>query len=193
MGGGSRNPEATGPAPSAQADPNRGHSLLAWFSTSVGGSASGRVPLDGFRFFGPSRRSCIPARGPPRRWTPRGTNEVLILDEGEVISGSSTIARWAKKNPILERNSSAGASGEAGKSVSTASIASSSPGSNFSKKTWACLRPPRSPAAICRRPSTPRNISTSAQPGEAGVTPAAEAESPRAAPARRASAAPRGR
>ncbi len=30
-----------------------------------------------------------------------GTNEVpvLILDEGEVISGSSTIARWAKEHP----------------------------------------------------------------------------------------------
>ncbi len=30
-----------------------------------------------------------------------GTNEVpiLILDDGEVISGSSTIARWAKEHP----------------------------------------------------------------------------------------------
>jgi len=30
-----------------------------------------------------------------------GTNEVpiLILDDGEVISGSSTIARWAKERP----------------------------------------------------------------------------------------------
>jgi glutathione S-transferase len=33
-----------------------------------------------------------------------GTNEVpiLVLDDGEVISGSSTIARWAKENPSLE-------------------------------------------------------------------------------------------
>ena len=30
-----------------------------------------------------------------------GTNEVpiLILDDGEVISGSSTIARWAQEHP----------------------------------------------------------------------------------------------
>jgi glutathione S-transferase len=30
-----------------------------------------------------------------------GTNEVpiLVLDDGEVVSGSSTIARWAGKNP----------------------------------------------------------------------------------------------
>ena len=30
-----------------------------------------------------------------------GTNEVpiLVLDDGEVISGSSTIARWARENP----------------------------------------------------------------------------------------------
>jgi glutathione S-transferase len=30
-----------------------------------------------------------------------GTNEVpiLVLDDGEVISGSSTIARWAKEHP----------------------------------------------------------------------------------------------
>jgi len=30
-----------------------------------------------------------------------GTNEVpiVVLDDGEVISGSSTIARWAKENP----------------------------------------------------------------------------------------------
>ena len=30
-----------------------------------------------------------------------GTNEVpiLVLDDGEVISGSSTIARWAKERP----------------------------------------------------------------------------------------------
>jgi glutathione S-transferase len=31
-----------------------------------------------------------------------GTNEVpiLILEDGEVISGSSTIARWAKEHPV---------------------------------------------------------------------------------------------
>jgi glutathione S-transferase len=31
-----------------------------------------------------------------------GTNEVpiLVLDDGEVISGSSTIARWAKEHPL---------------------------------------------------------------------------------------------
>jgi glutathione S-transferase len=31
-----------------------------------------------------------------------GTNEVpiLVLDSGEVISGSSTIARWAKEHPL---------------------------------------------------------------------------------------------
>jgi glutathione S-transferase len=30
-----------------------------------------------------------------------GTNEVpiLVLDDGEVVSGSSTIARWARENP----------------------------------------------------------------------------------------------
>jgi hypothetical protein len=30
-----------------------------------------------------------------------GTNEVpiLVLDDGEVISGSSTIARWAREHP----------------------------------------------------------------------------------------------
>jgi glutathione S-transferase len=30
-----------------------------------------------------------------------GTNEVpiVVLDDGEVISGSSTIARWARENP----------------------------------------------------------------------------------------------
>ncbi|MGN6586986.1 MAG: glutathione S-transferase N-terminal domain-containing protein, partial [Solirubrobacterales bacterium] len=30
-----------------------------------------------------------------------GTNEVpiLVLDDGEVISGSGTIARWAKEHP----------------------------------------------------------------------------------------------
>ncbi|HEY8082629.1 MAG TPA: glutathione S-transferase N-terminal domain-containing protein [Solirubrobacterales bacterium] len=33
-----------------------------------------------------------------------GTNEVpiLILDNGEVISGSSTIARWAKEHPAAK-------------------------------------------------------------------------------------------
>ncbi|MBN8866684.1 MAG: glutathione S-transferase domain-containing protein [Solirubrobacterales bacterium] len=32
-----------------------------------------------------------------------GTDEVpiLLLDDGEVISGSSTIAQWAKENPAL--------------------------------------------------------------------------------------------
>lgn len=32
-----------------------------------------------------------------------GTNEVpiLILDDGEVISGSGTIARWARENPAV--------------------------------------------------------------------------------------------
>jgi glutathione S-transferase len=31
-----------------------------------------------------------------------GTNEVpiLVLDDGEVISGSGTIARWAKEHPL---------------------------------------------------------------------------------------------
>jgi glutathione S-transferase len=31
-----------------------------------------------------------------------GTNEVpiLVLDDGEVISGSGTIARWAKEHPV---------------------------------------------------------------------------------------------
>jgi glutathione S-transferase len=31
-----------------------------------------------------------------------GTNEVpiLVLDDGEVISGSSTIASWAKEHPL---------------------------------------------------------------------------------------------
>ncbi|MFL5899724.1 MAG: glutathione S-transferase N-terminal domain-containing protein [Solirubrobacterales bacterium] len=33
-----------------------------------------------------------------------GTNEVpiLILDDGEVISGSSTIARWAREHPVAK-------------------------------------------------------------------------------------------
>ena len=31
-----------------------------------------------------------------------GTDEVplLVLDDGEVISGSSTIARWAREHPV---------------------------------------------------------------------------------------------
>ena len=44
-----------------------------------------------------------PARARDRAEIKRlsGTNEVpvLILDDGEVISGSSTIARWAKEHP----------------------------------------------------------------------------------------------
>jgi glutathione S-transferase len=34
-----------------------------------------------------------------------GTNEVpiLVLDDGEVISGSGTIARWAGEHPAAER------------------------------------------------------------------------------------------
>jgi glutathione S-transferase len=33
-----------------------------------------------------------------------GTNEVpiLILDDGEVISGSGTIARWAREHPVAK-------------------------------------------------------------------------------------------
>jgi glutathione S-transferase len=33
-----------------------------------------------------------------------GTNEVpiLVLDDGEVISGSGTIARWAEEHPAAE-------------------------------------------------------------------------------------------
>ena len=33
-----------------------------------------------------------------------GTNEVpiLVLDDGEVVSGSSTIARWAKQHPAAK-------------------------------------------------------------------------------------------
>ena len=40
-------------------------------------------------------------RGPGRGKKLSGTNEVpiLVLDDGEVISGSSTIARWAKEHP----------------------------------------------------------------------------------------------
>ena len=36
-----------------------------------------------------------------------GTNEVpiLVLDDGEVISGSSTIARWARENPTQTASS----------------------------------------------------------------------------------------
>jgi glutathione S-transferase len=36
-----------------------------------------------------------------------GTNEVpiLVLDDGEVVSGSGAIARWAKEHPV-ERSSS---------------------------------------------------------------------------------------
>ena len=35
-----------------------------------------------------------------------GTNEVpiLVLDDGEVISGSSVIARWAREHPVAEGN-----------------------------------------------------------------------------------------
>jgi len=38
-----------------------------------------------------------------------GTDEVpiLVLDDGEVISGSGTIARWAKEHPAARANSSA--------------------------------------------------------------------------------------
>jgi glutathione S-transferase len=37
-----------------------------------------------------------------------GTNEVpiLVLDDGEVISGSGTIARWARENPAREKRPS---------------------------------------------------------------------------------------
>src|SRR6478735_8996771 len=40
-----------------------------------------------------------------------GTNEVpiLILDDGEVISGSSTIARWAKEHPVARAAAKSGA------------------------------------------------------------------------------------
>src|ERR1700753_2463544 len=41
-----------------------------------------------------------------------GTNEVpiLVLDDGEVISGSGTIARWAKEHPLArEASKDAGA------------------------------------------------------------------------------------
>jgi glutathione S-transferase len=33
-----------------------------------------------------------------------GTNEVpiLVLDDGEVVSGSGTIARWAKEHPVAK-------------------------------------------------------------------------------------------
>jgi glutathione S-transferase len=36
-----------------------------------------------------------------------GTNEVpvLVLDDGEVISGSSTIARWAREHPAARAGS----------------------------------------------------------------------------------------
>lgn len=39
-----------------------------------------------------------------------GTNEVpiLILDDGEVISGSSTIARWANQHPAARAAAPAG-------------------------------------------------------------------------------------
>lgn len=38
-----------------------------------------------------------------------GTDEVpvLVLDDGEVISGSGTIARWAKEHPAARAKSSA--------------------------------------------------------------------------------------
>jgi glutathione S-transferase len=36
-----------------------------------------------------------------------GTNEVpiLVLDDGEVVSGSSTIARWAQEHPVAKSGS----------------------------------------------------------------------------------------
>jgi hypothetical protein len=38
-----------------------------------------------------------------------GTNEVpiLVLDDGQVISGSGTIAKWAKEHPLSRAKSSA--------------------------------------------------------------------------------------
>ena len=38
-----------------------------------------------------------------------GTNEVpiLVLDDGRVISGSGTIAKWAKEHPVSRAKSSA--------------------------------------------------------------------------------------
>ena len=40
-----------------------------------------------------------------------GTNEVpiLVLDDGEVISGSGTIARWAKEHPVARAAAKSGA------------------------------------------------------------------------------------
>jgi glutathione S-transferase len=39
-----------------------------------------------------------------------GTDEVpiLVLDDGEVVSGSGSIARWAKEHPAARAGSSAG-------------------------------------------------------------------------------------
>jgi glutathione S-transferase len=40
-----------------------------------------------------------------------GTNEVpiLVLDDGEVISGSGTIARWAREHPVARAAARSGA------------------------------------------------------------------------------------
>ena len=54
-------------------------------------------------------------RGMPWTWRTRGTDReeikrisgtnevpVLVLDDGEVISGSGTIARWAREHPVAK-------------------------------------------------------------------------------------------
>jgi glutathione S-transferase len=50
-----------------------------------------------------------PGRGQGRDQKLSGSNEVpiLVLDDGEVISGSGTIARWAKEHPHAAAKSGA--------------------------------------------------------------------------------------
>jgi glutathione S-transferase len=55
--------------------------------------------VGGYRFVPTTWASRDEERAEVRRLS--GTNEVpiLVLDDGEVISGSGTIARWANENP----------------------------------------------------------------------------------------------
>lgn len=61
--------------------------------------------VKGYRFVPWTR----PSRGDDRAEVKRlsGTNEVpiLILDDGEVVSGSGAIARWAKEHPVARGSS----------------------------------------------------------------------------------------
>ena len=65
--------------------------------------------VGGYRFVPWTRGGRDEDRAEVRRLS--GTNEVpiLVLDDGEVISGSGTIARWAKEHPVARAAAKSGA------------------------------------------------------------------------------------